>query len=120
MLFTLSEFDDSVELTAGCFAPVGTEEFRVPIKPPIREALSERAAGCSALLGTDGLVVLILLPMREVRSELILLLVFGAKRLPEMGAGMGKGIREFKDALRGGMGMNSGSEKQPPEEEKKD
>ncbi len=25
-----------------------------------------------------------------------LLLVFGAKRLPEMGAAMGKGIREFK------------------------
>ena len=31
---------------------------------------------------------------------LILLLVFGAKRLPEMGAGMGKGIREFKKSLR--------------------
>ncbi len=27
---------------------------------------------------------------------LIVLLVFGAKRLPEMGAAMGKGIREFK------------------------
>lgn len=26
----------------------------------------------------------------------IVLLVFGAKRLPEMGAAMGKGIREFK------------------------
>ena len=26
----------------------------------------------------------------------LLLLVFGAKRLPEMGAAMGKGIREFK------------------------
>jgi sec-independent protein translocase protein TatA len=31
---------------------------------------------------------------------LILLLVFGAKRLPEMGAGMGKGIREFKKSLK--------------------
>ena len=27
---------------------------------------------------------------------LIVLLVFGAKRLPEIGASMGKGIREFK------------------------
>ena len=27
---------------------------------------------------------------------LVVLLVFGAKRLPEMGAAMGKGIREFK------------------------
>jgi len=30
----------------------------------------------------------------------IALLVFGAKRLPEMGAAMGKGIREFKKSLR--------------------
>lgn len=30
---------------------------------------------------------------------LIVLLVFGAKRLPEMGASMGKGIREFKKSL---------------------
>jgi len=31
---------------------------------------------------------------------MILLLVFGARRLPEMGAGMGKGIREFKKSLK--------------------
>jgi sec-independent protein translocase protein TatA len=31
---------------------------------------------------------------------LIVLLVFGAKRLPEMGAAMGKGIREFKRSLK--------------------
>ncbi len=29
---------------------------------------------------------------------LIVLLVFGAKRIPEIARGMGKGIREFKDA----------------------
>jgi len=29
------------------------------------------------------------------------LLLFGAKRLPEVGAGLGKGIRSFKEALRG-------------------
>jgi sec-independent protein translocase protein TatA len=28
------------------------------------------------------------------------LLIFGAKRLPEVGAGLGKGIRSFKDALK--------------------
>ena len=32
---------------------------------------------------------------------LVLLLVFGAKRLPEMGRSMGKGMREFKDAVSG-------------------
>ena len=30
---------------------------------------------------------------------LIVLLVFGAKRLPEMGAAIGKGIREFKKSI---------------------
>jgi sec-independent protein translocase protein TatA len=31
----------------------------------------------------------------------ILLLVFGAKRLPEMGHSLGHGLRGFKDALTG-------------------
>jgi sec-independent protein translocase protein TatA len=30
---------------------------------------------------------------------LVVLLVFGAKRLPEIGASMGKGIREFKKSI---------------------
>lgn len=29
---------------------------------------------------------------------LVILLVFGAKRIPEIARGLGKGIREFKDA----------------------
>ena len=31
----------------------------------------------------------------------VLLLLFGAKRLPEMGRSMGRGMREFKDAVTG-------------------
>lgn len=31
----------------------------------------------------------------------VLLLVFGASRLPEMGRSLGKGMREFKDAVTG-------------------
>ena len=31
----------------------------------------------------------------------IALLVFGPKKLPELGQGLGKGIRGFKDALKG-------------------
>ena len=39
-------------------------------------------------------------------SELILIFVvivlfFGAKKLPELARGLGKGIREFKDAMSG-------------------
>jgi len=30
----------------------------------------------------------------------VVLLVFGAKRLPEIGSSMGKGIREFKRSMR--------------------
>ena len=32
---------------------------------------------------------------------IVLLLIFGAKRLPEMGRSLGKGMREFKDSLSG-------------------
>ncbi|MFW6078353.1 MAG: twin-arginine translocase TatA/TatE family subunit [Gemmatimonadota bacterium] len=31
---------------------------------------------------------------------LVLLLVFGARRLPELGGALGKGIREFKNSVR--------------------
>jgi sec-independent protein translocase protein TatA len=31
---------------------------------------------------------------------LIVILIFGASRLPEIGRGIGKGIRNFKDAVR--------------------
>jgi sec-independent protein translocase protein TatA len=32
---------------------------------------------------------------------LVALLLFGPKRLPEMGRGLGKGLREFKDSVSG-------------------
>ena len=32
----------------------------------------------------------------------ILLLFFGGKKIPELAKGLGKGIREFKDASKGG------------------
>jgi sec-independent protein translocase protein TatA len=32
---------------------------------------------------------------------IIVLVIFGANRLPELGAGVGKGIRSFKKALKG-------------------
>jgi sec-independent protein translocase protein TatA len=33
----------------------------------------------------------------------ILVLIFGANRLPELARGMGRGLRNFKDATREGM-----------------
>jgi sec-independent protein translocase protein TatA len=33
---------------------------------------------------------------------IIVILIFGASRLPEIGRGIGKGIRNFKDATKNG------------------
>jgi len=38
---------------------------------------------------------------------LIVLIIFGPGKLPELGRGLGKGIREFKDAMKGGLGGES-------------
>jgi len=42
-------------------------------------------------IGWQGALVIIL----------VLLLVFGPKRLPEMGRSLGRGMREFKDSITG-------------------
>ena len=40
-------------------------------------------------------------PLEIVVILIIALIVFGPKRLPELGRSMGKGIREFKSSLTG-------------------
>ena len=40
----------------------------------------------------------------------LLLLVFGAKRLPEMGRSLGTGMRGFKDALTGDTARSPGAQ----------
>ena len=40
-------------------------------------------------------------PLHVAFLLVILLLVFGAKRLPEMGRSIGTGMREFKDSISG-------------------
>ena len=47
-----------------------------------------------AFLGPIGTPELIIIMV-------VLLLLFGAKRLPEMGRSVGRGMREFKDAVTG-------------------
>ena len=46
---------------------------------------------------------------------LVVLLVFGPKRLPEMGRSLGKGMREFKDSISGK--DDDPAELPPPREE---
>jgi sec-independent protein translocase protein TatA len=40
-------------------------------------------------------------PEKILLIVLVLVLLFGAKKLPELGASLGKGIREFKGSLSG-------------------
>lgn len=47
---------------------------------------------------------------------LVLLLVFGPKRLPEMGRQLGKGMREFKDSVTGDSRDDETSVALPPAE----
>lgn len=53
-----------------------------------------------AMLGTPEIILIVV----------ALLLLFGGKKIPELARGLGKGIREFKDASKG---------IEKPEEEKK-
>jgi sec-independent protein translocase protein TatA len=39
----------------------------------------------------------------------IVLILFGPGKLPDLGRGLGKGIREFKDAMKGGVTNESSS-----------
>ena len=60
-------------------------------------------------LGTMEIVVILL----------IVLLLFGSKKLPELARGLGKGINEFKDAIESGKSvMSNDSEKKEKEEDK--
>lgn len=49
--------------------------------------------------GTEMIIILV-----------IVLLLFGGKKIPELMKGLGKGVKEFKDASKG-EGENAGAEK---------
>jgi len=49
----------------------------------------------------------------------VVLLLFGATRLPKLARSLGESMTEFKKGLRGGAGEESGQEKLPPKEEEK-
>ncbi len=57
----------------------------------------------------------LLQPTHLILILLIALIFFGPKRLPELGKGLGEGIRGFRDAMKGGQQPTV----QPPAEEQK-
>lgn len=48
----------------------------------------------------------------------IFLLVFGASRLPELGKGLGEGLRSFKEAMRAPESLTDSTPKKKAEDEK--
>ena len=40
-------------------------------------------------------------PLEIIIVLVVVLVIFGPKRLPELGKGLGKGMRDFKDAVTG-------------------
>jgi sec-independent protein translocase protein TatA len=44
---------------------------------------------------------------------LILVILFGANRIPELARGMGRGVREFKDAMKDGEKHDPPTDKKP-------
>jgi sec-independent protein translocase protein TatA len=48
-------------------------------------------------------------PTHLIIIAVLLLVLFGAKRLPELGKGLGEGLKGFKEGLKGG-----GNEPAPP------
>ena len=58
-------------------------------------------------IGITGLIVILV----------VALLVFGPKRLPEIGRAVGKGMREFKDSVSGKDTKNELPPASPPDEQ---
>ena len=65
--------------------------------------------GIGSFGGTELLIALV-----------IILLLFGAKRIPELAKGLGSGMREFKRGTRGEGEIEEKKEEEKKEEEKKE
>jgi sec-independent protein translocase protein TatA len=53
-------------------------------------------------------------PWEIILLLLLALLLFGAKRLPEIGRSMGRGMREFKDSVSGISGKDKDDDDDVP------
>ena len=52
-------------------------------------------------------------PLELVIILVVVLVIFGPKRLPELGKSMGRGLREFKNSISGDKDNDSSEEKRP-------
>jgi sec-independent protein translocase protein TatA len=58
----------------------------------------------------------LLQPLHLLVILAIAIFIFGPKKLPELGKGLGEGIRGFKDALNGGMSSEDSKAKEAPKQ----
>jgi sec-independent protein translocase protein TatA len=94
--------------------PVERLHLGIQLRQDIPPKLQTKPPGCAILI--TGVVMLdnLFQPMHLLVILFIALLVFGPKKLPELGKGLGEGIRSFKDS------MNAKDDTTPkPEEQKK-
>jgi sec-independent protein translocase protein TatA len=69
-------------------------------------------------LGLQHGVLGLILPTLGVQELLVILLIavliFGGRKIPEIGKGLGEGIRQFKDSLRAGKDGDKKQEAKTP------
>jgi len=54
-------------------------------------------------------------PEKIILLLIVVLVLFGARRIPEIGASLGKGIREFKNSLSDSGSAGPANEIRPPQ-----
>ncbi len=59
-----------------------------------------------AMIGTTEIIIILI----------IVLLLFGGRKIPELMRGLGKGVKEFKDASKGLTDEDDNNDKEPPKE----
>jgi sec-independent protein translocase protein TatA len=55
-------------------------------------------------------------PMHLLVILVIAIFIFGPKKLPELGKGLGEGIRGFKDAFNGGLSSDEAKAREAPKQ----
>jgi sec-independent protein translocase protein TatA len=55
-------------------------------------------------------------PVELIAILVLVMLIFGVGKLPEVGSGLGKGIREFKDSIAGRSGDDDDEKRDGPPE----
>lgn len=55
-------------------------------------------------------------PLHLLVILVIAIFIFGPKKLPELGKGLGEGIRGFKDAFNGGLASEETKAKEAPKQ----